>query len=278
MMGIIKVFWNAGMRLTYDGGLANAGNVALSLLLSIFPFMILTATILDIWGERDLLEEILVIVFNSWPAGSAGPIADQVKVVLSQASGELFTIGNGIALVLATNGIESARDGLNRAYRFDESRNFILRRVQGTIFVCVAALSLMLAAIILVGTPVIWNFIVAELAVLEQFSFLVGLVQYITAFVLLAGAIYSFHYFLPDGKLKFRDLVWGILLTIAGIIIGSQLFAYYLTNFANYASLYAGLAGVMIVIVYLYYMSVVILYGAEFNAALRDARNAKSPS
>lgn len=275
MIRILKIFWTAGLRLTYDGGLANAGNVALSLLLSIFPFMILTATILDIWGERELLEQILVLVFSSWPAGSAGPIADQVKIVLSQASGELFTIGNGIALILATNGIESARDGLNRAYRFIESRNFLIRRLQGTAFVCVGALALMLAAIILVGTPVIWNFLVDEIEILAQFSFIVGLMQYAIAFLLLAGALYSFHSFLPDGKLNFRDLVWGILLTIAGIIIGSELFAYYLTNFANYASLYAGLAGVMIVIVYLYYMSVVILYGAEFNAALRDSRSAK---
>jgi len=278
MKGIALIFWNAGIRLTYDGGLANAGNVALSLLLAIFPFMVLIATFLDIWGEPQLFEQILIIMFENWPAGSAGPIAEQVKTVLGQASGELFTIGNGIALILATNGIESARDGLNRAYRFVESRNFVLRRLQGCAFICVAAMALILAATLLVATPVLWQFLVSKISWLAEFSFIVSFLKFAAAVLLLFGAIYAFHFFLPDGRQKFNDIIWGILLTIIGIVFGSQIFAYYLTNFANYASLYAGLAGVMIVIVYLYYMSIVILYGAEFNAALREFKVTKSPS
>lgn len=273
MMRIWKVFLDASLRLTYDGGLANAGNVALSLLLSLFPFMILIATLVDIWGEPELLEQILVLLFDHWPAGSAGAIAEQMKVVLGQAGGQLFTLGNLVALVLATNGIESARDGLNRAYRFTESRNFLYRRIQGTIFVLVAALSLILAAVILVATPVAWQFLVARLPWLSEFRFLVALVQYGIAFTLLWSALYAFHVILPDGLHKRGDVVWGIVLTIVSIVIGSQLFAFYLKNFADYANLYAGLAGVMIAIVYLYYFSVVILFGAEFNAALKRSRN-----
>lgn len=272
MKGIVEVFRNAVTRLVYDGGLANAGNVALSLLLSLFPFMILIATLVDIWGDPALLEEILVLLFDHWPAGSAGPIAEQMKVVLGQARGELFTLGNLVALILATNGIESARDGLNRAYRFEETRHFALRRLQGCLFVTIAALALILAAIILVGTPVIWKFVLGPLPWLAPFSFTVGLVQFSVAFLLLWLALFAFHYFLPDGKNRIGDLNWGLLLTIACIVLGSQAFAFYLKHFADYASLYGGLAGIMVVIVYLYYFSVVILFGAEFNAALREYR------
>lgn len=272
MQRIIFIFWNAYNRLINDGGLANAGNIALSLLLSIFPFMILIATMVDFWGEPELLEEILVLMFDNWPAGSAGPIAEQMKVVLSQASGELFTIGNAVALILATNGIESARDGLNRAYRFVENRNFIVRRLQGCLIVCIAALALILAAFILVGTPVVWKFVVSEIVWMEQFAFAVGLIQYGIAIALLVTALFCFHYFLPAGKLSSGEVIWGILITILGIIVGSQLFAIYLKEFANYANLYAGLAGIMIAIVYLYGISVLILFGAEFNASLKNAR------
>ena len=122
MKAIALVFWKALESLIYDGGLANAGNLALSLLLSLFPFMILLAAIVNFWGEPELLTQILTLLFEHWPAGNAGPIADHMKVVLEQAKGQLLTIGNLIALVLATNGIESARDGLNRAYGFTASR------------------------------------------------------------------------------------------------------------------------------------------------------------
>jgi len=272
MTNLFVTLLNAAGRLVNDGGLANAGNIALSLLLSLFPFMILIATLADIWGEPEVLEQILVLVFDHWPAGSAGPIAEQVKVVLSQASGQLFTISNAIALVLATNGIESARDGLNRAYRFSETRNFVYRRLQGCFFVLVAALALMVAAIILVATPVVWAFLIKQLPWVSEFGFAVGTIQFGMAFLLLWGALFAFHDFLPNGTHKRGEVVWGVLLSIICIIVGSQGFAFYLKNFANYASLYAGLAGVMIAIVYLYFFAVVILFGAEFNASLKEAR------
>lgn len=272
MPRIVRVLWDASTRLIYDGGLANAGNIALSFLLSLFPFMILIAVFIDIWGEPELLEQVLELLFDHWPAGSAGPIADQIKIVLGQASGKLFTIGNAIALILATNGIESAREGLNRAYRFVENRNFFVRRLQGALFVMVGALALILAAIILVGTPVAWAFVVSRLSWLADFGFAVVLVQYGVAVTLLAIALFSFHYFLPAGEHTRGEVIWGVLITILGIILGSQAFAFYLTNFADYTSLYAGFAGIMIAIIYLYYLSTLILFGAEFNAALKQSR------
>ncbi|MEM7069492.1 MAG: YihY/virulence factor BrkB family protein [Pseudomonadota bacterium] len=220
-----------------------------------------------------MLEEILTLMFDHWPAGSAGPIAEQMKIVLGQAKGELLTIGNIVALILATNGIESARDGLNRAYKFTEDRNFFLRRLQGCLFVTAGALVLIMAAVILVATPVIWNFLVGQISWLAQFTFTVTLVQYGVAVTLLFAALLAFHYFLPAGSLSPLGVIWGILITILGIIVGSQLFAIYLETFANYANLYAGLAGIMIVIVYLYCLSVLILFGAEFNAALAERKS-----
>lgn len=275
MIGILSIFWNAFERLTNDGGLANAGNIALSLLLSLFPFMLLIATLANIWGDPKLLESVLELVFSHWPAGSAKPIAEQVKVVLGQASGELFSFTTAIALILATNGVESARDGLNRAYRFTENRNFVWRRLQGCLFVFVGALGLMVAAFILVGTPIVWSFLVSKFETLQQFTFTVGLVQYGLAAGILILILFCFHYFLPAGKLGFGDLLWGIALTIIGIFIGSKLFAFYLQTFANYTALYAGLGGVMIAIVYLYCLSVLILFGAEFNATLAEYRKSK---
>jgi len=275
MRTLFSIFWNAINRLTNDGGLANAGNIALSLLLSLFPFMLLIATLADIWGDPKLLESVLQLVFSHWPAGSAKPIAEQVKVVLGQASGKLFSFSTLVALLLATNGVESARDGLNRAYKLNENRGFIYRRLQGCAFVLIGAIGLMVAAFILVGTPLVWAFLVNQFETLGQFSFTVGLIQYGLATCILILILFCFHYFLPAAKHNPGNMVWGIAITILGIFTGSQLFTFYLQTFANYTALYAGLGGVMIAIVYLYCLSVLILFGAEFNATLAEYRKNK---
>ena len=276
MNGILKTFWQAIIKLTYDGGLAIASNVALSLLLSLFPFLMVIAAIVRIWGDPALVDEVVKLIFNHWPAGSAQPIADQIKVIISQNPGEFFSVGTFVALILATNGVESARDGLNRAYKLVETRSFIRRRLQAVLFVVVGALGLIGAAFILVGTPVVWDVLVSRMTWLSQFSFTVTLVQYGLAIGLLVLTLFCFHYFLPDGKGKPVALFWGILITIGGIIAGSKIFALYLQHIANYTALYAGLAGMMIVIVYLYCISVLILFGAEFNAAYEERKSSAS--
>ena len=114
---IFLSFYRATVKLVDDGGLAIASNVALSLLLALFPFLMLIASLVRLYGDPSMAQQIVVLILGSWPGDSADAITEQVRVLLSQSPGEFFSVSTLIALVLATNGIESARDGLNRAYK-----------------------------------------------------------------------------------------------------------------------------------------------------------------
>ena len=137
LLNQIKPYYAAALKLNDDGGLAIASNVALSLLLSLFPFLMLIAALVRFYGEPALATQVVDIVLGHWPADSAKPIAEQIAVLLDQPSGEFFSISTLLALLLASNGIENARDGLNRAYKVIETRSFFWRRVQGAFFVVV---------------------------------------------------------------------------------------------------------------------------------------------
>ena len=63
MPHIIKVFWRAVQKFMDDGGTAIASNVALSLLLSLFPFLMLVASLLRIWGDTALLYSLDFILY-----------------------------------------------------------------------------------------------------------------------------------------------------------------------------------------------------------------------
>ncbi len=279
MNRVLRAFWQAIVKLNNDGGLAIASNVALSLLLSLFPFLMLVASLVRLYGDPALADEVVELVIGHWPGDSAQPIARTVETLLSQSPGEFFSFGTLVALILASNGVENARDGLNRAYKVHETRSFFWRRLQGALFVLVGALGLILAAFILVGTPLVWKFFDQRLPWLEEFFGVATMAQYGLAVLLLGIILFCFHRFLPDvrHRKRKRHILWGIALTIAGILIGSRLFGLYLENIANYTALYAGLAGMMIAIVYLYCMSVLILFGAEFNTALAEERGLLTP-
>lgn len=267
-----QAFYRATVKLIYDGGMAIASNVALSLLLSLFPFLMLIASLVRLYGDPSMAQEIVQLVFGAWPGDSAEAITEQVRVLLSQSPGEFFSFSTIVALVLATNGIESARDGLNRAYKVTERRSFLRRRAQGCAFILLGAVALIASNIILVGAPFVWLFLIVRFDWLTEFVVAYRMVQFGLPLTVLLLSLFAFHRFLPDlsRRRRRRRLAPGILITLIAIAIGSNLFGLYLKNIANYTALYAGLAGVMVAIVYLYGLSVLLLFGAEFNTALSE--------
>lgn len=270
-----RAFWQSCVKLVEDGGVVIASNVALSLLLSLFPFLMLIASLVRLYGEPEIAEAVVELVLGHWPADSAKPIADQIAILLSQSPTEFFSFSTLVVLVLATNGVENLRDGLNRAYKVRETRSFVYRRIEATLFIIVGAIGLIFVAFVLVGTPFAWRFLETRLSWLDQFVFSFTIAQYALAVFLLWAILLALHKLLPDLRHHKRQMRWGIGLTIIGIIAGSKLFALYLSTIANYTALYAGLAGMMIAIVYLYCLSTLILWGAEFNTAFTEMRDAE---
>jgi len=81
------------------------------------------------------------------------------------------------------------------------------------------------------------------------------------------------HKWLPAGRRRFRDIIPGILATLALWLIAGVAFGRYLAEFAyTYVTYYAGLASAMIALVFLYYTATIFVYGGELNAALKRLR------
>jgi membrane protein len=94
----------------------------------------------------------------------------------------------------------------------------------------------------------------------------------VATFILLTALIIA-HRALPNVKLSLRQTAPGILLTFSAWMIFALAFSSYLGRFAlNYVATYAGLASVMIAIVFLYALSAIFIFGGEFNAAIQRAR------
>jgi membrane protein len=93
--------------------------------------------------------------------------------------------------------------------------------------------------------------------------------------VLVFGLVMS-HMWLPAGKRRLVDVIPGIAVTLVAWIAGALAFASYLQEFATYVSTYAGLASIMIALVFLYIIAAIFILGAEINAAILKARAASA--
>ncbi len=269
---IYRVLYDALYHFSDDDGWAMASHVALSTLLAIFPFLIFGTTLATFLGADQFAQTAVHLIFDTWPESIAKPISGEVIAVLTIPRGGLLTISVLAAAYFASNGVEALRMSLNRAYRVYETRRWYMTRIASLFYVLAAVLALVLVSTLLVVAPLAVRFAGKWVPGLTDYlSFLVNWRIWGTIGVILIALVIT-HLYLPAGKRKLIDVVPGIIVTLGAWIAGAYIFAYYLSEFANYAATYAGLASIMIALVFLYMIAAIFIIGAEINAALMKYR------
>lgn len=259
-----------------DDGWSMASHLAISALMALFPFLIFATTLASFLGAQAFSETAVHLVFDTWPEQIADPIAREVVTVLTVQRSDLLTYGVVLAAFFASNGIEALRTSLNRAYRVVETRSFFFRRLQSLAFVLIATVGFLAVSLLLVFAPLIARLLEANFEWIQPYMGTITLWRFVVASTVIVAGLIAVHFWLPAGKRRFVDIVPGIIFTLVTWLIGSTIFASYLDNFANYVSTYAGLASIMIAVVFLYIISAIFILGGELNAAIKRYLEARA--
>lgn len=282
-MQALKKSWqiavDAWWQFLSDDGWAIASHIALSALMSMFPFFIVLTAFAAMMGSRDLADEAARIVLEAWPKEVADPIAGEIHNVLTGEHGSLLTLGVFFALYFASSGIESLRIGLNRAYSVVDTRSFLLLRIESVAYVLVGMLSLLAFSFLIVLAPLIQKTAQRWLPRIELFDQSITLTRYAVASTLLIAALFIVHMWLPAGRRSLRDIYPGIAATLVLWLVAGALFGRYLADYAfTYSFYYAGLASPMIALVFLYVTASIFIYGGELNSEILKAREKRRRS
>ena len=111
-----SIVWSAAEKFAADDGWAIASYIGLTLLMSLFPFLIFVAAVAGFLGSAELAKEAAKLIFTEWPDVVARPISEEVENVLTAPRGGLLTLGAVLSFYFASSAIEALRVGLNRAY------------------------------------------------------------------------------------------------------------------------------------------------------------------
>ncbi len=257
-------------RFLVDDGWPISSHIALSMLTSLFPFLIFVTALAGFFGSQDLSDEAAQLMFGAWPPEVAGPIAREVHNVLTAPRGGLLTFGAILALYFSSSALEALRTGLDRAYDFVDTRPWWLLRLQSIAFMAFASVALLALAFLVVLGPLIWSRVIAFAPGLAPMYTLVTFARLGIATIALAVTLLLAHLWLPAKRLRLVDVAPGVIITFVCSIGFGEAFGAYLSEFArNYVSTYAGLASVMITLVFLYSLAAIFVCGGELTAGIR---------
>ncbi len=269
-----RIVWRAAEKFAADDGWAIASYIGLTLLTSLFPFLIFVAALAGFIGSAELAGEAAKLVFAEWPDVVARPIADEVERVLTTPrSGGLLTFGAVFSFYFASSAIEALRVGLNRAYGLVEQRPWWLLRLQSLGLVLVGSIALLALAFLVVLGPLILDTLGTYFPAVAEAHEVLTFARLGIAAAMLATSLILAHLILPAHRVRFVDILPGVALTFVASIAFGEAFGFYLSEYLrNYISTYAGLASVMIALVYLYWVAFLFVFGGELNAARIRAR------
>lgn len=237
------------------------------LILSIFPFLIF---FLNVVGHTSLaIENLLddwIIVLPTETQTLLYKVIDEIAISSSET---LLSLSIILALWSGSLGISAIIRAINKAYNLNRKRNYIRLKLLSLLFTVALVALLMIVLATLVFGEVIGNAIFTYIGAINVFyriwknsRKIIALSAMIIIFALL------YKYSIAPRERRYIKLVHtlpGAIFATIGWIIASGIFSFYVNNFANYSKTYGSLGGVIVLLVWLYITSIMIVLGGEIN-------------
>lgn len=258
-----------------------AAEMGFMAVIGIFPFMLFLTAVFGWLGNKSLMDPLLRVLSNVMPQQAM----DLILTVLSEAMifshGKLMAyIGVGITIILSTNAMAVVLKGLNRAYKVEETRSFVYTRLLSLVMVFVMTMMTFLSVNLIVFGKVIVNFFVNHFHMSNKIAIMLLTLRWPIAFLALYFMAFLIYYILPDlrGNEKFKrtSALPGTLFFCMFWLVGSWGFSVYINNLKTYNFVYGTIGAFAVLMVWLYYTSVLILIGGEINSQVYNKLEAKA--
>ncbi len=236
-------------------------------ILAFFPFLIFLVTLINytpIASERALNDLSKLLPTLVYELG-----LDAVNEATFTHHGTFLSFGMLAALWVSSNGMNAVIRGLNKAYNKKETRPYWKIKTLSLISIVALALAIILSLALLVFGEKIGNQLFYFSGEFYGFLKTAWTVLRLSVSFLFMMALFSMLYMLaPNRSMTLREVLPGSAFSTVGWILVSSLFSFYVNKFADYSRMYGSIGGVIALLVWLYWISIIIILGGELNASL----------
>lgn len=242
-------------------------------LFSLFPFLLFLIAMLSFLNLGDFfnwLREQAALVLPSVALEVINPVISD----LQEGKNSIFSVAIVVAIWVASNGIRSVMNAMNKAYNVTESRPAWKLYLLSVVYTMAIALILLVATALMVVGPRWLEWLGSWVGLGEFAVTLWALLRWPVAVLLLMVVVAVIYYFTPDVQQKFRFITPGSIVAVIIWIAASLGFGAYVSNFGNYDAIYGGVGAMIVLLLFFYISSAVLLLGAELNATIEHASSA----
>ncbi|SDI90343.1 membrane protein [Paenibacillus naphthalenovorans] len=243
------------------------------LILSFFPFLIFVIAVLSFTDlhTRDGIGSLAQIM----PDTSIQLIQSVLQEMDGSNSGSLLSLGLAAALWSASNGVNAVIKALNKAYDEEENRPYWKVRGISVLFTVILAMGILFTFIMLVFGRLIGEALYSFSLMPGSFETFWRIGQFAIPLVVMVIVFALLYRYTPNLRLTFREVLPGAVFATLGWVVTSLLFSFYVNNFGSYTKTYGSIGGIIVLLMWLYLSSMIIVLGGEMNAVLHCHKEGK---
>jgi membrane protein len=250
-------------------------------LLSLFPALLFAIAVLGVFGQEGLITETADYLKQ---AGAPPDTVNAVTSALDSAQSQRGTaitalvIGLVVSLNSASSAFGAVGRALNRAWRVEEGRGLVRRKLNDLLWTLVVIVLVLITFVLIFLGGDLASDVLGQIGLGETAAIAWRIARWPAA-MLTAMLIYAIVYYAaPNVEVRrFQWLTPGAVFGVVTWILASGLFFLYVANFSSYGATYGAFAGAVILLVWLWLTNVVLLFGAELNAAIDVRRSPELP-
>lgn len=254
-------------RIGKDDASGLAAQMTYHFVLALFPMLIFLLTLLPFFNIKQ--SQITEMLSNA-PADTSTLIKGVINDVTQNSSGGLLSIGLILAIWSASNGMTAIMNSFNVAYDVEDSRNGIVLKLLSVLFTIVMGVVFVVALALPTLGSVISHFLFGPLGLDDEVRWIFNLIRIGLPIIIIFIVFIVLYSVAPNVKTKLKSVLPGAIFTSVIWLVGSFGFGWYISNFGNYSKTYGSIAGIIILLLWLYITSFIIIVGAEINAIIHQ--------
>ena len=247
--------------------------LAFSFFLAIFPATIFLFSLIPYIPFSDFQDQLLNLIQSILPSNAYSEARTTIEDIIKIQHGGLLSVGFLTALYFTTNGFMTLMRGFNASYHSVETRSPFKQRVVAVILTAILSTLVMLATMLIISSKRATNYLVNHsiLKTKTQVAFIL-LGKWAVVLALFFFAISFLYYYAPSKKKVWRFISAGSTFASVMSILVSTGFAYFVNNFGAYNKIYGSIGTLIVIMLWIYFNSLILILGFELNASIENAK------
>ncbi|WP_395625952.1 YihY/virulence factor BrkB family protein [Daejeonella sp.] len=246
-----------------------ASSLSYNFMLAIFPAIIFLFTLIPYIPIDNFQDQLMNLIALILPAEAYAAVNTTLLDIVENQNSKLLSFGFVFALIFATNGVHTLMVAFNKSSLITETRSWLRQRLVAVFLTILISFALIFGLVIMTIGEYIIGLLKTGLSFQDSiWLYLLNMGRWLILIIIYFVTIASLYRYGPANAKKWKFFSAGSWMATILAVLTFWGFSYYINNFGNYNKLYGSIGTLIVLMIWLYLNSLIILVGFELNASI----------